>query len=161
MKPQRQAGNAIVEFALILPFLILVTTGIIALGRYAYFGIVVANAARAGALYGAQPGGGGSADTAGMIAAAEKDAANNGVGTITASPMPTATSYCMYWVATTPNPSPNPTANPTCAQTSGSNILINYVQVTVTGHANSGLPKLPFLPSTVTITSTAVQRVQQ
>lgn len=160
MRMRHEAGNAIIEFALVLPFLLLITLGIIALGRYTYFGIVVANAARAGAYYGAQPGGGGSADTAGMIAAAENDAANNGVGVVT-SPAPSATSFCMYWVATTPNPSPNPTSNPTCAQTTGSDILINYVKVTVTGNATSGLPNVPFLPSKITITSTATQRVQQ
>lgn len=160
MNMRQQTGNAIVEFALVLPFLLLVTMSIIALGRYTYFGIVVANAARAGALYGAQPGGGGDVDAAGMIAAAENDAANNGVGTVT-SPSPSATGYCMTWVASTPFPSPNPTSNPSCTNTSGSNILINYVSVTVTGKASSGLPRLPFLPSTITITRTAVQRVQQ
>ncbi|HEY1976091.1 MAG TPA: TadE/TadG family type IV pilus assembly protein [Candidatus Baltobacteraceae bacterium] len=161
MNASRQAGNAIVEFALVLPFLLLITLGIIALGRYTYFGIVVANAARAGALYGAQPGGGAAEDSAGMILAAENDMSNNGVGSVASSPAPTATKYCMYWVATTPNPSPNPTANPTCAQTSYPNIAVQYVTVTLTGKASSGLPRVPFLPSTITVTRTAVQRVQQ
>lgn len=156
-----RSGNAIVEFALVLPFALLITLGIIALSRYAYLGIVVANAARAGALYGAQQGGAGSNDRAGMIAAAENDAAGNGVGTIT-SPAPSPTTFCMYWVYSTPLPSANPSPNPGCSPSvTGSKTAVVYVSVQVTGKATSGLPNVPFLPSNFTITSTATQRVQQ
>jgi len=156
-----QTGNAIVEFALILPFMLLVTLGVIALSRYAYLGIVVANAAHAGAAYGAQLNGGGSNDAAGMIAAAEKDAAGNGVGTIT-SPAPSPTTFCMYWVYSSPLPSANPSPNPGCSPSvAGTKTAIVYVSVQVTGKASSGLPNVPFLPSQMTITSTATERVQQ
>jgi Flp pilus assembly protein TadG len=154
-----QTGNALVEFALVLPVVLLVTFGIIGVGRYAYFGMVVANAARAGAQYGAQPGNGASADTAGMINAAEADAANNGVATVT-SPAPSATSFCMYWDWSTPNPASNPTPDPGCSPSTGTKQALVYVQVTVTGTAKSGF-NVPFLPSQVTITQTATQRVTQ
>jgi Flp pilus assembly protein TadG len=49
-----QRGTAAVEFALVLPFLILLMLGVAEVGRYALFNVVVANAARAGAVYGTQ-----------------------------------------------------------------------------------------------------------
>jgi len=48
------SGQALVELALVIPALLLLTLGVIELGRYAYISILVGNAARAGAAYGAQ-----------------------------------------------------------------------------------------------------------
>jgi Flp pilus assembly protein TadG len=45
-------GQALVEFAVMLPFLLLLALGVIEIGRYAYIGILVGSAARAGAAYG-------------------------------------------------------------------------------------------------------------
>src|SRR4051812_20722057 len=50
----RRNGQTIVELALVLPLLLLVLVGVTEIGRYAYFDILVSNAARAGAQYGAQ-----------------------------------------------------------------------------------------------------------
>jgi Flp pilus assembly protein TadG len=158
---RRQTGAALVEFALILPFMLVITLGIIAIGRYAYFGMVVANAARAGASYGAQRNGGASEDTAGITAAAQADASGNGVGTITTVTVPP--SNCMIWVSTTPQPSPNPTADPGCATplpTDHTQHILTYVTVTVTGTANAGF-NVPFIPQMVTQTATATMRVGQ
>jgi Flp pilus assembly protein TadG len=47
-----QSGQALVELAFIIPVLLLLTIGVIEIGRYAYIGILVGNAARAGAAYG-------------------------------------------------------------------------------------------------------------
>jgi len=47
-----ESGQSLVEVALLLPFLVLMMLGVIELGRYAYIGILVGNAARAGAAYG-------------------------------------------------------------------------------------------------------------
>jgi Flp pilus assembly protein TadG len=49
-----QSGQSLVEFAIVLPLLLLLLIGVIELGRYAYLAILVGNAARAGAAYGAQ-----------------------------------------------------------------------------------------------------------
>jgi Flp pilus assembly protein TadG len=49
-----QSGQSLVEFAIVLPLLLLLLVGVIELGRYAYLAILVGNAARAGAAYGAQ-----------------------------------------------------------------------------------------------------------
>src|SRR5580704_13108987 len=48
----RECGQSLIELAFVIPFLLLV--GIIEIGRFAFYSIVVANAARAGAQYGAQ-----------------------------------------------------------------------------------------------------------
>lgn len=74
---RRQSGQTLLEVALLTPLLLLMLLGVIEMGRYAYIGILVGNAARAGAAYGAQslPQ---SADTAGIQAAADNDFQNNG-----------------------------------------------------------------------------------
>ena len=41
-----QSGQSLLEIALLLPFLLLLTIGIIEVGRYAYISVLVGNAAR-------------------------------------------------------------------------------------------------------------------
>ena len=86
-KPSREAsrtsGLATVEMALMLPFLILIMIGVIDVARAAFVGIAVANAASAGALYGAQ-GPGYAVSTDDILAAATADAQVSGM-TITDS----------------------------------------------------------------------------
>lgn len=66
----RERGDGLVEFALILPVLMLVLMGILDLGRAVYAYNVVANSAREGARYGiASP-----SDTVGMINVARSSA---------------------------------------------------------------------------------------
>jgi len=74
---RRQSGQTLLEVALLTPLLLLMLLGVIEMGRYAHIGILVGNAARAGAAYGAQslPQ---SADTPGIQAAADNDFQNNG-----------------------------------------------------------------------------------
>jgi Flp pilus assembly protein TadG len=48
------SGQSVIEVALLTPVLLSLLIGVIELGRYAYFGILVGNAAHAGAMYGAQ-----------------------------------------------------------------------------------------------------------
>src|SRR5215469_15033121 len=50
----RQRGQALMEFAILLPFMLVLALGLIEVGRYAYISILVGNAARAGAAYGAR-----------------------------------------------------------------------------------------------------------
>lgn len=54
LRPGRQSGQALLEMALVTPLLLALVLGVIELGRYAYFAILVENAARAGAAYGSQ-----------------------------------------------------------------------------------------------------------
>jgi len=72
-----QSGQSLVEVALMLPFLLLLLLGVIEIGRYAYVGILVGNAARAGAAYGVQSLAQ-SVDTVGITNAADSDFQNNG-----------------------------------------------------------------------------------
>jgi Flp pilus assembly protein TadG len=53
-RARKQRGQAMVELAIALPILLLLTLGVIELGRAAYFSIEVSEAARAGAQYGTQ-----------------------------------------------------------------------------------------------------------
>lgn len=51
-----ESGQSLIEMALMLPFLLLLSLGVIELGRFAYLGILVGNAAHAGAFYGSHVG---------------------------------------------------------------------------------------------------------
>jgi len=79
-----ESGQSVFELALLTPVLLALLIGVIELGRYAYIGILVGNAARAGAAYGAQTLAQ-SADTAGIRRTADNDFQNNGqnVSTLT------------------------------------------------------------------------------
>ena len=68
-----ERGGAMVELAVALPFLLLLAIGAVDYGRIHKTTILVANAARAGAQYGAQNTAL-SGDNAGMISAARNDA---------------------------------------------------------------------------------------
>jgi Flp pilus assembly protein TadG len=49
-----ERGTSAVEFAILAPVMIFLAIGMIDVGRYTYYAILAANAARAGAQYGAQ-----------------------------------------------------------------------------------------------------------
>jgi Flp pilus assembly protein TadG len=71
------SGQALAELALMIPFLLLLAIGVIEMGRYTYIGILIGNAAKAGAAYGAQSDGT-STDSAGIVTAAKNDFLQNG-----------------------------------------------------------------------------------
>jgi len=75
MKRRRDsdAGSALMEFALSLPVLLLILTGAVEFGRFAYLAIEMTNAAKAAAQYGAQNPTT-AADQTGMNAVAQQDA---------------------------------------------------------------------------------------
>ena len=143
-----QAGNALVEFALVMPFLMLLLLGVVEIGRYAYFAIQVGNAARAGVQYGAQNGVT-ALDTTGITNAVKADG-NNAVAALSVTPA----NYCWCY-----NGSSGTTVSCTGTCPSGSH-LVEYVQVTVSGAVNP-LFNYPFLPSTLTVSNTATMRVQE
>ena len=51
---RNDSGQTLIEVALLLPLLLLLLVGTIEIGRFAYYAILVANSARAGAQYGSQ-----------------------------------------------------------------------------------------------------------
>jgi Flp pilus assembly protein TadG len=53
-RTESETGQSVAEVAMLTPLLLLLLLGTIEIGRYAYYGIEVANAARAGVQYGAQ-----------------------------------------------------------------------------------------------------------
>jgi hypothetical protein len=70
-----ERGQELVEFALLLPLLLLIAFGVLDLGRAFHASITIANAAREGARYGTfHPG-----DFAGIIATTQAEAQNSGI----------------------------------------------------------------------------------
>lgn len=156
MRSRRESGNAIVEFALIMPFMLMIVLGVTELGRYAYYSIAVANAAKAGAAYGGSSSQN-AEDQAGMVSAAQQDYNLNGIGTIT-NPTPDATFYCTNWNYSSQTMS---APTPCAAAASGTNTLpVYYVSVQVQATIKP-LFHYPLLPSTITVSSTAIQQVSQ
>lgn len=136
-------GQSVVELALILPLLLVLLIGVIEIGRYAYFDILISNAARAGAQYGAQ-----SliqaADLTGITAAAH----NDGLAAMTITTQQQCT--CI---------SGNPPGG--CGAGACPRPIV-YVQVTATDTYPSlfNYPGLP-IPNSIRLSSTVTMRVGQ
>lgn len=137
-------GSAIAELALIAPLLVLLVIGLIELGRFAQYSILVANAARAGVQYGAQNLET-AADLSGMQTAAQNDGQN--VSGLSA----TATQFCRCADGSAS------TCLPTDCSTSH---RLVFVRVDTTGTFQSIL-HFPYVPTSQTITSRAAMRVAQ
>jgi Flp pilus assembly protein TadG len=136
-----RGGQTVVELALLLPLLLMLVIGVTEIGRYAYYDILVANAARAGAAYGAQ-GLAQAADAAGIQAAAHAD----GLNTMTITPI----QQCGCSAASLGG-CPSGAVCPT---------PLVYIQVTAMEQFNS-LFNYPGLPANLTLTSTVTMRVSQ
>jgi Flp pilus assembly protein TadG len=142
----RDAGQALVELAVVLPLLLLMLLGAIDLGRLAFLAVEVTSAARAGTMYGAQSQTT-AQDTAGMQLTAQNDAdvtlkTASGARSCRCSGG-TADVSC---TSTTPCPS--------------GQRMVTYVTVTA---AVDYVPWFPYpgVPGTMTITRTASMRVGQ
>jgi Flp pilus assembly protein TadG len=85
----RERGANLVELSVIMTALLLMVLGVIDLGRALYIKIEVANAVRAGALYGSQSPST-ATDTAGITYAVQNESADLG----TALRAPTIGNYC-------------------------------------------------------------------
>lgn len=151
---RRQAGVALVEFALALPLLMLLLVGIIEIGRLAYYNILVENAAHAGALYGSQ-----NLETAndatGMAAAAKNDGQN--IPQLSVSPAPTQ--FCQCY-----NSSSGASTSLSCSLNgstcSSGTHRVMYVQVTAIGKIYTLFNYGPLgVPNPWVITRTATIRV--
>lgn len=142
-----QRGSALVELVVISPLLLILLIGLIEVGRIGNYAIQVANAARAGAQFGAQDIST-AADLQGQANAATADTQVPGV---TASPVPT---FCQCADGTAS----------TCQQTDcATTHRLQWVQVTATGTYTTSLNS-SFLPAplrSITISQTATERVAQ
>jgi hypothetical protein len=143
-----QRGQALVEVATFIPFLLFLTIGLIDVGKYTYYAIQVNNAARAGAAYGAQSTSA-EAYTAGITAAVNTDASG-----LPSSAYSSSGHYCICANGVGGQQVCSPL--PTCA---GSHPL-NYVYVNTSEQFNI-LFKMPWLPNTLTVTGSSVMRVAQ
>jgi Flp pilus assembly protein TadG len=139
-------GTSVLEMALLTPLLLLLLLGIIEVGRYAELGILVANAARAGAQYGAQ-----NQTTAADPTGMQNAAVNDAQGAITTSQV-TAVELCGCSASTLGSACPVPSA---CATPL---YPITYVQVRTQGTYNS-LFHYPGIPTSLTVSGAAQMRV--
>jgi Flp pilus assembly protein TadG len=161
-----QSGQTLVEVALTLPLLLLLLLGVIEMGRYAYISILVGNAARAGAAYGAQSGGT-SVDTAGITLAADNDFRNNGqkLSKLTVSSVVSCgcdnagTLTVGYTSAADCSDATNPALAATIAACVPAGHWVAMVAVTSSGTFNSIFNAFG-IPTSITLSKTATMRVQ-
>ena len=141
------SGSALAEIALVLPLLVLVLLGLIEVGRFGNYTILVGNAARAGVQYGAQNTVT-AADVAGMQNSAKSDGQN--ITGLTA----TASSFCKC---------SDGTASTCLATDCPTSHRIIYVQVltsaTVPSLTNSSVLPVPL--RSIAVQGKAVMRVAQ
>ena len=139
-------GTSLAEFALVTPLLFLVLIGVIEMGRWATFNVTVANAARAGAGYGAQqhwtP-----TDVSGIESAVCTDAHNANCPTpapsaqnalTVAAPFTDASGNPQFWYCTNAasvgaTPDPNAAPDTTCTPPAPDVQQNMWVKVTVSG----------------------------
>jgi len=139
------------EFAIVLPILLLLLVGVIDMGQYAYLAILVGNAARAGVAYGSQ-----SHITAGdpptnIIAAARNDYQSNGQN-------PAGLTVTKNYVCGCDNAGTITTVDCTTGICpSGQNKVVS-LQVNATA-TYSAIFTFPGIPSPITITRSAVMRI--
>jgi|SRR5579871_2638037 len=139
----RASGQTVVELALLMPLLLVLLLGVIEIGRYAYFDILVSNAARAGAQYGAQ-----SLIQAADIAGIQQAAHNDGLAAMT--------------ITTQQQCGCSSGALGGCPTGGVCPVPLVYVQVTATDTYSSlfNFRWLP-IPTQMTLTSTVTMRVSQ
>jgi len=140
-------GASLVEFALVSPVIVLLMAGVVDVGRYIWDGMLAANAARAGAVYGAQSIGT-AGDSTGIKAAAVADAPQ-----AIASPDVTPTGWCSC--DSSPGVSANCADLNACPSPDHKDI---YVKVTVTKTFNP-LIHWPAVPTSITISKTNIEQL--
>jgi Flp pilus assembly protein TadG len=152
-----QSGQSLVEVALLTPLLLAVLVGGIELGRYAYIAILVGNAARAGAGYGAQSLVQ-SVDTTGIQTAADDDFQSNGQNV--SNLKVTSSTSCGCDNGGTTTSAACSTSSNSNAGTCTSGHWVVMVSVTASGTFNS-LFSYPGIPKSISVSNTATLRVVQ
>jgi Flp pilus assembly protein TadG len=138
-----ESGTSLIEFALTAPFMCLLLIGIIEIGRFTFFAILAANAARAGAQYASQNLGT-AINVAQIQSAAKQDGQNLSNWTVTASAL-----------CSTGGSVPVPC---NAAGTAPPQNIVYYVKVQVAGTFTS-LLTYPGLPHSLPISGSTVMRV--
>ena len=154
-----ESGQSLAEVALVTPLLALILIGVIEFGRYAQTAILVGNAARTGAAYGAQSLGQ-SADTTGIKTAADNDFQNNGQNVSLLTVNSSFSCGCDSGGAVVPevcNGAGSGSGLGVCA--AGSHWVV-MVAVQATGTFNS-LFKFPGIPASIKVDRTCTMRVNQ
>jgi hypothetical protein len=143
--------------------LLLLALGIIEIGRFAYISILVGNAARAGAAWGAEDHGH-AGDSTGIANAANQDFNGFEGQTLAVSSAPLCT--CDSAGSFSPNPpytsfcyAPPDGTNATAGKCSGGGHWAVLVTVTASGTFYP-LFKYPGIPASVDLSSTATMQVQ-
>jgi Flp pilus assembly protein TadG len=157
----RQSGQALVELALVVPILLLLALGVIEIGRYAYIAILIGNAARAGAAYGAQTTAQ-SVDLPNITKAADYDFAGATSGSTNTNGQAvsqlTVTSSVSCGCDSAGTITSAACSGTLTAGTCATGHWVIVVSVTASGTFNS-LFNYPGIPSSLTITRTASLRV--
>jgi Flp pilus assembly protein TadG len=155
LRPER--GQTLLEVALVTPVLLALLIGAIELGRYAYISILIGNAARTGAAFGAESLAN-SVNPAGIQTAADNDFQNNGQNVSSLTVTSSASCGC---------DSSGTTSSEVCSSASNSNAgtcaaghWIVMVSVTASGTFNSVF-HYPGISPSLSISKTATMRVAQ
>jgi Flp pilus assembly protein TadG len=142
------SGQALLETALTVPFLMMILVGGAEVARIAYAGIEVSSAASAAVQYAAQ-GSGNSVDLTGMTAAAEADAGNlQGMTVLT----PTYALVCSD--GTVPADSTTGGSNTDCPGSDKITVMTVYTKFSM-----PTLFHYPGLPATINLYGHATQKV--
>ncbi len=151
---QADGGQSIVELAIITPLLLALLIGIVEVGQYAYEGIEVGNAARAGVQYGAQSltTAADTTPTGGMANAAKFDAKE--IPNVAASP---SNSCSCYSTPGTTFACTTPIATQPCNSPAENHRLV-YVTVVASG-TFTPFVAYPGFPASLLISRTATQQV--
>jgi Flp pilus assembly protein TadG len=144
-----ESGTSLIEFAVTAPIVVFLLVGLIEIGRFMFFAILAANAARAGAQYGAQDLTT-VYDTSGITTAALQDGQS----------LPNWTSsgggITVQQLCAVSGGAPTPCA--TLGTSGPPQNTIYYVSVQVTGVFNT-LLNYPGLPNSVPISGSSMMRV--
>jgi Flp pilus assembly protein TadG len=147
-----EAGQALVELAFAVSFLLLLLLGAVEFGRFAYLAIELSNAAKGAAQYGSQNSIK-AADITGMQLVASQDApeAQNACTNFTTTIQQPATCACMVGGDATPAAS---------CQSNCSGYLVQYLTITTSAQCKPLIYPSNF-GATLTLTGHAVQEVMK
>jgi Flp pilus assembly protein TadG len=153
-----ERGDALIELAVLFSLVgVPLLLGTVQMGFLVYDSVEISNAANAGALYGMQNSGY-AASVSGITSAAQAEAADFGTKlTVT----PTTYYACTNAVGGTEYPTSSYTQGQAATHCSGtSNQTLEFIRV-ITSAAVTPTIHCPGLPTTYTLTDTAVMEVEQ
>jgi Flp pilus assembly protein TadG len=144
----KQRGQAMIELAIALPILLLLTIGVIEFGRVAYYSIEVSDAARAGAQYGSQSLAD-AANTANITQAALNDAPDIAANLALNNPPPGQSCVC-----------PGSGSVAGACPAAGCPYPLVYLTVT-TSYTLTTLFQYPGIPTSFNLTGVSIMPVQR